>query len=232
MLKKLTIFAFLVLAGCASLPSNNLADTHYDATKHIVLSDILAPPPIAGSAADRQDLAAVLEAQKTRTAAQVKLAQLDAHLSLFRFQPALGDKFTPQNLPITTAFFDNVKEDEDRVVKLAKEHYARPRPYIASKLVKPVVLQPPNASYPSGHASFAYISAILLAKMLPEKALQIFARADEFAHNRVIAGVHYPRDVQAGMVSASVIAQGLLQDKKFIADFERSKNELRQVLLH
>jgi acid phosphatase (class A) len=225
------IFAVFAFSGCTSLPSNDLTDTHYEATKHIFLTDVIAPPPVAASVADRQNLNAVLQAQKTRTTLQIKMAQLDATLSVFRFGDVIGDKFTPQNLPVTNAFFEKMKQDEDRVVQIAKIHYNRLRPYTASALVKPVVPQPANASYPSGHACFGYISAILLAKMLPEKAPQIFDRAALFAHNRVIAGAHYPTDIQAGMVSASVIAHALLQDKKFMADFNQAKQELRRVIL-
>ncbi len=57
-------------------------------------------------------------------------------------------------------------------------------------------------SYPSGHATSAYATAILLAAMVPEKATAIFERADRYAENRVIAGVHY-QPISRPVISAA-----------------------------
>jgi acid phosphatase (class A) len=227
----LAVLALLLLPACAtSLPNNGLTNANYPAITHVMLSDILPPPPVAHSVADRQDLAAVLQAQKTRTPEQIKLAQLDAKLSIFRFQSVLGDGFNEQNLPVTTKFFERVMHDDHDLIEITKNYYNRPRPSIASDQVKPVVPPLKNASYPSGHSCFAYLSAILLSRMLPEKAPQIFDRAASYAHNRIVAGVHYPTDVQAGMISASVIVNQLMLDEKFNADFMQAKTELRHKL--
>ena len=220
----------LLLASCASISQDGLQQAHYKATKHIFLPDVLPPPPVENSVADRQDLQVVLNAQRNRTANQIKEAQLDVALSIFRFQPVLGDKFTSENLPVMSAFFDRVKDDQKIPVRFAKNYYHRKRPYIVSNLVKPVVKQPHNASYPSGHTAFAYVSAILLAKMLPEKKTEIYARADAFSNNRLIAGVHYPSDITAGKISAAVIAHDLLQDQEFIREFNQARSELRHTL--
>jgi acid phosphatase (class A) len=85
-------------------------------------------------------------------------------------------------------------------------------------------------SYPSNHSTFAYEAGILLAVMVPEKAAAIFERAADFAHNRVIAGVHFPADIEAGRISASVIDNALLHNAHFLADFERAKSEVRAAL--
>jgi acid phosphatase (class A) len=85
-------------------------------------------------------------------------------------------------------------------------------------------------SYPSGHATFAYVDAIILADMLPEKAAAIFARADAYAHNRVIEGVHYPSDLEAGRISGSVIDNVFLHNERFIADYEKARVEVRHAL--
>lgn len=225
----LAVFAFLALAGCGTFSSTG--SMHYAASRQIVLAGVLPPPPAAGTAADKADMSAVMKAQKTRTPAQVAAAQHDAEISIFRFKPALGKKFTAENLPVTVAFFKNVMNDEEPVIKQAKEYYNRPRPYVASSKVKPVADHPPNASYPSGHSAFAYTTAILLSEALPEKKTQIFNRAASYAHNRVVAGVHYPTDIDAGRASAEVIVDGLMKDPKFKADFNKSKHELRHVIL-
>ncbi len=87
-----------------------------------------------------------------------------------------------------------------------------------------------NASYPSGHATTGYVYAIILSMMLPEKAQALYDRAAIYGRNRVVAGVHFPTDVEAGKISAAVIVNMLIQQPLFMRDFERAKKELRQVL--
>jgi acid phosphatase (class A) len=96
--------------------------------------------------------------------------------------------------------------------------------------VLPIVEQPNNLSYPSGHATFAYVVAILLADMVPEKAPQIFERAATYANGRLVGGVHYPTDLEAGRVSASVIDNVLLHDRHAMADLAQSRAEVRAAL--
>jgi acid phosphatase (class A) len=215
---------FFVLAGCCQ------PHTHYTATGHIVLSDVLPPPPETGSPAEKADLDAVLQAQKTRSKAQIISARQDTELNVFRFQSVLGEHFTAVQLPVTTEFFEHVSQDENVVIQKAKWHYNRPRPFTASKLVKPVIPPLANPSYPSGHSSFAYMNAILLARMVPVKTTELFKRADIYAQNRVIAGVHYPTDIKAGKTSARVIVDAWSHDKQFITEFTQAKNELRHKL--
>jgi membrane-associated phospholipid phosphatase len=66
--------------------------------------------------------------------------------------------------------------------------------------------------------------------MVPEKTQALYERAATYGRNRVIAGVHFPTDVEAGLVSAAVIVNTLIQQPLFMRDLERAKKELRQVL--
>jgi len=75
-----------------------------------------------------------------------------------------------------------------------------------------------------------HIDAIILAYMVPEKASAIFDRAARFAHDRVVAGVHYPTDIEAGRISGSVIDNVLLHDPHFMADFATARTEVRRAL--
>jgi acid phosphatase (class A) len=228
----LAALALFALTACGTLPGNSAAGMHYAATQRITLEGVLPLPPEVGSPEGQKDMAAVLAAQKTRSPAQVAAAQRDAEISIFRFRSVLGKKFTPENLPVTVALFRNVMQDEEPIIMQVKQYYNRPRPYVANDQVRPVVEHPPNASYPSGHSAFAYTTALILAEALPEKKTQIFNRAAAYAHNRVVAGVHYPTDILAGHASASVIVDALMNDPKFKADFKQSRRELRRVLLN
>ena len=69
-----------------------------------------------------------------------------------------------------------------------------------------------------------------LRTFCPEKAAAIFARADAYAHNRVIEGVHWPTDLEAARISAAVIDNVLLHDAHFMADYEKARLEVRRAL--
>ena len=70
----------------------------------------------------------------------------------------------------------------------------------------------------------------VLADMVPEKRAEIVARAGEFADNRVVAGVHYPSDVDAGRISGSVLAAFLFASPEFRAEEQVATAELRSAL--
>lgn len=203
---------------------------YYINPSSVDLVHILAPPPPPDSVAGKADLQAVMDAQRTWTPAIAASAQADAQLSVFRFADVIGPVFKPENLPFTTKFFERISGDEAQVVRVAKIYFHRPRPFVVGAEVQPADRSAANASYPSGHATFAYVDAIILADMLPEKAAAIFARADAYAHNRVIEGVHYPTDLEAGRISASVIDNVFLHNARFMADYGKARIEVRHAL--
>jgi acid phosphatase (class A) len=201
-------------------------------SKHDVdLTMLLAPAPDPKSEQQQRDLAAVLDAQQTRTPPQIERAVADNALSIFRFDDVLGPAFTAERLPVTTTFFKRAQSDSRLVILAGKEAWDRPRPFLVSAEVHFVGEKPATVgSYPSGHSTFGYLTAILLAGMLPEKSAALYARGAEFGVNRVLAGVHFPSDVEAGRISATVIAAALMRSPAFQTEFAAAKIELRRVL--
>jgi len=108
--------------------------------------------------------------------------------------------------------------------------WKRLRPHLYSNLVKPVVSRSSSGSYPSGHATVGTLMGIELANMLPEKRAQIMARAWEYGHNRLIAGIHYASDIEMGRIAGTVIAQTISTHPDFKKEFEAAKAELRAAL--
>jgi len=222
------IFLFSLLIASFGVTTAPAYQEGYLPPLSVNLVRVLAPPPAPDSAAGNADLQALLDAQQNRTPAEVKSAQADAAVSVFRFADVIGPGFDAKDLPFTAKFFDRVHEAESPPMKTAKLFFNRPRPFVADKRIHPIVPEPPDASYPSGHSTFAYTVAIILANMLPEKAPAIFERAGVYSHNRVVGGVHYPSDIEAGRISAAVIDNVMLQDANFIVDFKKSRIEVRR----
>jgi acid phosphatase (class A) len=197
----------------------------------VQLSNLLPPPPAAGSTAAQRDLQAVLAAQKIRTARDMAAARADSERSVFRFADALGLTTQPAALPKTAAFFDRLAQLDKAEAKEAKEFWKHPRPSVVSSQVQALSKEKPDDwSYPSGHATFGYSTAVLLANMLPEKRTAIFARAHVYGEHRVVMGVHFPSDVEAGKIAGTVIADEILRDPQWQADYAAARVELRHAL--
>ncbi len=185
------------------------------------LTQLLAPPPNLDSPLERYDEKKIGQALAQRTNADLVQVATDKHRSIFVFASVLGKQFVPASLPLTAALFRHAGADTETLVEQAKAHFARPRPPGAPQT---------HGSYPSGHAAFAACSAVLLSQMVPEKRDALFARASIFAESRIIAGVHYPSDVEAGWISGTVIAAALLRQPRFQSDFSAATVELRAAL--
>jgi acid phosphatase (class A) len=228
----LTAAALLTLLG--SLACANGAD---DASRCVTpqtlaLQRLLPPPPGADSAQQKAELAEILQIQGTRTPAEVEEARRDVQTSVFRFADALGNPpaFAPGKLPRTEALFQDVGRNEAAILNPAKDAFARPRPFQVDPKIDPVLTRPPSWSYPSGHATWAAAVAVVLADMVPERRGAILARARDYAHNRVVGGVHYPSDVDQGFVSGTVLAAMLFDCPTFAAEEAAAKAELRHAL--
>ena len=74
------------------------------------------------------------------------------------------------------------------------------------------------------------MTAILLAKMIPEKRFELHESSREYNLNRIMIGEHFPRDIRAGEIAATVIAHALMEKPAFMRDFEAARAEVRQVL--
>ncbi len=152
--------------------------------------------------------------------------------------PRLADYLPPppaadsdkERLPLTRSFFNRAQENLVEVLMPAKKHFARPRPYEVTPKVKPVLPPPEGESYPSGHTMDSYFKASLLSMLVPEHHDAFFARAEEHAQSRVLAGVHFPSDLEGGQTAAAALVASLLADPAVAADFAAVREELRGAL--
>ena len=217
------IFAPLVLVALvfATIAATRDASFHYVDPHRVDLTVLLPPPPDAGSAQQRSDQEQVASAVAARSPSRLFYAQEESQRDVFVYARSVGQGFTPERFPVTARFFERIGSDVAKLVDLAKAYWVRPRPDGATRK---------RGSYPSGHAAFAACTAILLSEMVPEKRGELFARSAIFAESRIIAGVHYPSDVEAGWISGTVIAQALMSQPKFQTDFAAAKAEVRRTL--
>lgn len=188
----------------------------------------LPPPPVEGSEAAQAELAELDRIQERRSQADFDRADRDYHARDGSFfAETIGPDFVLSRLPATAHLLDNVHSEEDAAATVAKDYFRRTRPWIVDPALNSCAKNDaPQSSYPSGHASMAYSMGVVLAALLPEKAPAIMARAADFAENRLVCGMHRRRDIQAGQVLGTVVAELLLRNPRFRSEFDAAKQEL------
>lgn len=193
---------------------------------------ILAAPPVPGSATTQKELAELHRIEAARTAQEAEQAMDDERdESIFIYRKVLGAGFTPQALPVTAAFSARVKNDEAVNGSPAKTGFARMRPYNLDKTLHPVCkTKTKDDSYPSGHTMAGYLMALTLIEMVPEKRDAILARADDYAHNRLVCGVHYPSDLEASKVLAYSVHALMTANPQYQQELAAARLELRRSL--
>ncbi len=226
----LVAMAGFIVPASAQDSLQSLQNKTYIAEGELDLTQFLPPPPANDSAATREELDELLKWQSERTPDQVAFAKADANIAVFRFADVLGPMFTETSLPMTARFFRDATINVETLINSAKSYYHRTRPYILDTRIQPALDRPDNDAYPSGHSTAGHFFAILLADMVPERAADLYARGESFALNRVIGGVHYPTDLEAGKLSATLIAEKMFTSYEFRKDFSRARDELRQMM--
>ncbi|MDB5774083.1 MAG: phosphoesterase PA-phosphatase related [Herbaspirillum sp.] len=229
-MKKLTL-PLLCLAAF-TISSAYARDAAFVSAEQTHMEQYLATPPAADSPTTKAELALLHGLQSTRTPAQIAQAKADDQLeTMFIYKNVLGEKFTPENLPVTAVFAARVKNDEPVNGNVPKELFHRVRPYNLDKTLSPVcVTKTKDDSYPSGHTIAGYLAALALVEMVPEKRDAILARADEYAHNRLVCGVHYPTDIEASKMVAYATHAMMDSNPQYRKELAAAKTELRRAL--
>ena len=191
-------------------------------------SRFLPPPPADGSADNKAEFAE-LRAIAARSTPEERAAALrdgkDERPDLFDSTVGLD----LMALPETGKLLTMLAEEEDVAAKAAKKYFHRVRPYRADPTVKTCAPTDPNKaanSYPSGHATIAFSTGVVLSALMPAKSQAIMARAYQFAETRLTCGVHFRSDIVAGQQYGTVIALKLMENPVFQAQMAKARAEL------
>ena len=193
---------------------------------------LLPAPPAADSSETKAELAILHRIEESRTPEQVARANADAaEENMFAFETVFGSHFNPQELPLTAALGEHVKNEQSVVGGELKRAFQRPRPYQTDPTLHPVCpVKAAHDSYPSGHALTGYLEAFTLIEIAPEERTKILQRADEFANNRLVCGVHYPSDIEASRRVAYAVFGYMLATPRFQRDLAAARQEFRREL--
>ncbi len=199
---------------------------------------LLPPPPQPGSAQFNYDEAQYRWGKMQRITPRGKQAAEDAKLGgeglSNAFSEAFGTKISQENTPELYRLITRMQEDAgDLATGEAKTHYLRMRPF---QFYGEQSLTPGdekwlsgNGSYPSGHTAIGWTTALVLAEINVDRQNEILKRGFEFGQSRVICGVHYQSDVDAGRIVASALVARLHADAGFMAQLAKAKKEFAKL---
>lgn len=194
---------------------------------------ILSPPPAPGSPHDRADHALYDQTRALEGRARWRMAIQDNDLwlggALKRYACALGKDLSETATPATARLLHRIELDGRTVGTPPKDFFNRQRPALGND--KPVCVpredwMRTNASYPSGHAMTAWAWALVLTEIAPERADALLKVGRESGESRMICGVHFLSDVEAGRTLGSAMTARLHAEPAFQSDLAASKAEI------
>ena len=226
-----------VVAASALAADPPKAKLHgYLAANDIDGAAVIGPPPAVDSIRGQADRATFLETRKFAGSARWTQAIKDDDLwkggAVERFSCALGERLGPKTTPITYRILQRVELDVRTVGTPPKDHYNRTRPLIGNDLPICVAREDwmkTNASYPSGHSMTGWAWALILGELEPGRLGKLMQAGDAIGESRIICGVHYRSDVEAGRKLGAAMVARLHSDPGFLRDLAAAKAELRRV---
>ena len=213
-----------LLAGCVMPPMATAAPVEPAAGQWQtwVVTDVttVRPPVPPDEAATRQELQ-VLKAMAAppdaNTMAQVRYWDagapsyrwLQIALTQIKSKPLTNPRVARGIALLNVAMYDALVATWH-----AKYSYNRPRPSQLDPTLTTLVATPNSPAYPAEHAVVAGAAAAILSYLYPDDAATFQAQAAAAGQSRVIAGVQYPSDLQAGFDLGRAVAEQVLERAK------------------
>ncbi|MDB5677413.1 phosphatase PAP2 family protein [Sphingomonas bacterium] len=217
-----------------SIPALVLAQqtTGYLPDGSLDMTQILPPAPVKGEARYLNDRRIFKDTRHWLGTPRGDLAMRDVALGIpamaDAFSCALGIKLDPKKAPMTMKLIARAGATANAQSKASKEFFKRLRPY-QIKMRK--TCQAPSElkgsyDYPSGHTTWGWTWALILANLAPDRATPILTRGRAYGESRVVCGVHNYSAIEAGRVTASATYAAELGQPAFQADLAAARAEL------
>ena len=194
---------------------------------------VIGPPPAPDSPRGQADRQIYLQtrglAGSIRWGAAIRDNDLWRGGAVERYACALGERIDAQATPLTFRMLQRIELDVRTVGTPPKDHFNRTRPLIGDD--RPICVpredwMRTNASYPSGHAMAGWAWALVLSEIEPAKVGPLMEAGAAIGESRVICGVHYQSDVEAGRKLGAAMVARLHTEPQFLKDLAAARAEL------
>lgn len=234
-LRSVAVALTLASGVCAAAFPVGAADPYLPKGAAPQTLQVLPPPPAAGTGSEADDRAAFdrTRALKSTNPARWALAVNDVEqtpeAAFIDFSCALGVQLDDGSAPVLSNLFARMQKDARAVVDPPKDSFARKRPFVGHDgdiCVEKTDALAATGSYPSGHTTLGWSWALVLAELAPDRATEILARGRAYGESRVVCGVHYPSDIEAGRTNGASLVAALHGSPEFRADLDKARAEV------
>lgn len=193
---------------------------------------VLPPAPVEGDVRAEADRAIFRATRRFQGTPRWDMATNDVQLTaadmMRDFSCAAGVTLTPATAPKTLAFVTRAAVDTTIQTNRAKDFYKRRRPYLIDPgaICQPAQELAGSYDYPSGHTTYGWTWATLLAWIEPDRATPLLARGRAYGESRVVCGVHNASAVEGGRLSASATLDAVAGVPAFQADLKAARREI------
>ena len=232
---KKTIFALAICVLGLQTLAQNLDTVPYFSTDSMPDAGIYLPaPPDTCSQLFIDDFQQWLWGKTMRSTRRGQQASWESEYSIERmcgiYSEALGFTISHDATPAIYRLISRGQRVAGQAVDRAKARHMRKRPFarmnehVAGAFDNEEELRG-NGSYPSGHTSLGWTTALILAQMAPELQDTILRRGWEYGESRVIVGAHWQSDVDAARLAASACVMRLQESPEYRADLAAARAE-------
>lgn len=237
MFKRIT--RLFVAAALLTVCSKSFAQTEKDSV-YVFIQDMpdagiyLPPPPSMTSPTYADDFAQWQWGKSVRPTARGQQANDDSQWGIDGMirvhSGTLGFEISKENTPAIYRLLYNVLWTENESTHNAKRKYMRTRPFAQynehtwGRFDNERELRF-NGSYPSGHTSLGWSTALVLSEMVPELQDTLLRSGYQYGESRVIVGAHYQSDVDAGFLCGTTAVAVMHASPYFRKDLEAARKE-------
>ncbi len=197
---------------------------------------LMPPPPAEGSAGQAADLATHRATRGLRDTPRWALAHADNNLKFPKatetFSCTLDMPISAEATPHLTMLLRRSLLDAGLATYGAKDHYKRQRPFAALNETtcapQEEAMLRKDGSFPSGHAALGWAWALILTELAPDRSNALLQRGHAFGQSRVVCGVHWQSDVDAGRLMGAAAVARLQADPTFRAQAALARGEIEQ----
>jgi hypothetical protein len=167
------------------------------------------PPPAVGSDQMNKDLAEVKNYIDNPTAENVRLVEFWAdgvgtytppgHWNAIAAEDFVKQNYSEIRFARNMALLNMTEMDAAIVCWNVKYYYYNPRPTQLNPAIKTLTGIPNFPSYISGHSTFSGAAATILGYLIPENAEVYSSMAEQAGRSRLVGGIHYKTDCDAGL---------------------------------
>ena len=215
--------SILILIGANSC--SNEIKPYFNAGK--ISPELLNNPSLPGSKKYKKQVRHIIKLQANPDLDEVEEAFREKHLQPEMLVQFVDEKISRQDYPKLYNLLDRTHQTARSATRKAKNYWDMKRPYVAIKKIQPLIAAHANPAYPSGHTTSSYTLARVLSLVFVEQKNEFLDRAKEIAQHRVLVGMHFPQDLDAGRQLSLLVMGGLIRDEQFLEDLKKAQKEIK-----